>query len=191
VNHPETLLSFDPATRHLSVGGGSRKDTRTAPVMAAVVELLEDAEPLSGRQIEEALTDAGHGRDEVRRAVKQLRKDGRVKVEDGPRRAKLHTLNPSVRGSARPVRGALVNECASAPIGRTLAHSPPESSSAREQKPAHSLEAEPAAAVLDLLPAAPAVPSLCGRCGEPLGTADLTAGTGVCGFCEEGLTHVG
>jgi hypothetical protein len=112
VDQPEVLLTYDAATRRLSVGGGSRKETRSAPVVAAVVELLEDAEePLSGRQMEEALTAGGHGRDQVRSAVKRLRQDGRVRVEDGPRRAKLHTLTaapePPVRGSARPVRGAL------------------------------------------------------------------------------------
>lgn len=124
VDQPERLLAFDVATRHLSIAGGTRRDTREAPVREAVVELLADAvEPLSGRQIENALTATGHPRDQIRTALKRLRTTGVLDTVEGPRRALLHALNPSVRGSERECAGRTENECASAPIGRTLAHS--------------------------------------------------------------------
>jgi hypothetical protein len=69
VDVPEAALTFDPATRHLSLAGGSRKDARTYEALRAVVELLtEKAAPLSKTAIEQALSD-GYGQKNVREAV--------------------------------------------------------------------------------------------------------------------------
>ncbi len=123
VDQPETLLAFDPASRRLSVAGGTRRETRIAPTLEAVLELLDGtAEPLSGRQVEDALTgDGQHGRQPVRDALKLARRRGDVLTEKGPKNATLHSLNPSVRQVRRSAPSALArseSECASAPIER-------------------------------------------------------------------------
>lgn len=175
VDQPEALLHFDPSTRHLSVAGGSRRDTRNAPAREAVLELLAGAsEALSGRAIEDVLTNAGHPRDQVRAALKRLRAAGEVDVEQGPRRALLHTLNPSVRGSARECAGRTEIECASAPIGRTLAHSAV-GAVGGEEEAAHSLDELPPPAHLrtpEPRPAPAAVGSSLEEIDEALGLAD-------------------
>jgi len=121
VDQAETLLAFNPATRHLSVAGGSRRDRKVDEAVEAVLDTIRDyGEPLSGRQIEARLRDTGPGRDTVRAALKRAVNDGDVLITEGANNAKLHSLNPSsarVRGSARPVRGRTENECAGGPIG--------------------------------------------------------------------------
>lgn len=187
VDQPEALLVFDASTRHLSIAGGSRRDTKNAPAREAVVELLSDTdEPLSGRRIEDVLTAQGHARDQVRTALKKLRSAGEITVEHGPRRALLHTLNPSVRGSARECAGRTESECASAPIGRTLAHSSLGAVSG-EEKAAHSLE--------KITDSPPEVLSRlidrdgrCRDCGETGGKAGIGA-RGLCPECEINVSN--
>jgi len=108
VDQGETLLSFDPVTRRLSVAGGSRRDRKVDEARDAVIDTMaEYGEPLSGRAIEERLRDAGPGRATIRAALKRAIDGGDVLVSEGLRNAKLHTLNPlsaPVRRSAPPVR---------------------------------------------------------------------------------------
>lgn len=143
----EALLSYDPASRRLTVGGGTRRQEKLRPVVEDVVELLGEAPGLSQRATEERLKDS-HPRDEVRAALHQLLREGRARVEDGPRRAKMHylcdlpepdisTVESSVRGSARPVRERTESECASALLERT-AHSHADTPLREAGNPAHS-----------------------------------------------------
>lgn len=93
VDQSELLLAFDPATRHLSVAGGSRLDARVGEACEAVLAVLtERGERLSGRAIEEHLRDSGIGRDTIRAGLRRAVSDGSVTVSDGPRNSKLHSL---------------------------------------------------------------------------------------------------
>lgn len=173
VDQPERLLAYDHGTRRLSIAGGTRRDTRSAPAREAIVELLTtSAEPLSGRKIEDVVTEQGHARDRVRSALKSLRHDGTVSVEHGPRRALLHSLSTTLETlSAREfagVRERTGDECASAPIGRTLAHSVSQSAGG-EESPAHSPEPRSEGGIC------------CIRCGQVPG--DDVAGLGAHGMC--------
>jgi hypothetical protein len=102
----ETMLAFDPITRHLTASGGSRRDTKVdAALDDMLAYLAEQDDPLSGRAIEDAMAEQypRHSRAAIRAALKRGRADGKVLVERGPRNADLHFLNPSsapVRGSA-------------------------------------------------------------------------------------------
>jgi hypothetical protein len=138
VDQPETLLAYDPTTRHLTAAGGTRRDTREGPIRLALVELLADAGmPLSGRAIEGPLTEAGHARDQVRGVLKKLVREAVVQTSSGPRNAVLHSLNPASAREFAEVRERTGSECASAPIGRTLAHSQSKAVSG-EDEAAHS-----------------------------------------------------
>ncbi len=141
VDHPETLLAFDPVNRHLSVAGGSRRDRKVDEARDAVLDTMAAyGAAMSGRAIEERLRDTGPGRATIRAALKRAVKDGDVLVSTGARNATMHTLNPSsapVRRSAPPVRQRTESECASAPIGRTHAHSH-NGDLAETTEPAHS-----------------------------------------------------
>lgn len=121
----ESALSYDSATRRLSLSGaGNRKQAAGRAILPDLLALLGDTPAgLSGRQIEDALMHADKPRHAIRQAVKIGTDDGDITVTDGPRRSKIHQLNPSsapVRRSAPPVRQRTESECASAPIGGAL-----------------------------------------------------------------------
>ena len=125
VDFPESLLTYDETTRHLTVAGGNRKDAKAREAIPDILKLLENAEkPMSIRQIVEAsgegLTAPAHSRESIRRALRLRGPDGAlngaVKVTKGPRNATLFELTAPVRGSAptEPRRSQL---SAPVPIG--------------------------------------------------------------------------
>jgi hypothetical protein len=130
VDQAEGLLSYDAASRRLRWSGGvTRKDTAANRLLPELVSYLAAHPSASGRQIE---TGVDAPRAEVRGALKRAISSGRVLAAEGPRRAILHTLNPSWTASAPsapPVRQRTQSECASAPIGGAL-HSLPTRASA-------------------------------------------------------------
>lgn len=108
VDQPECQLSYDDVTKRLAVVGGTRQDVAATGVLLDVLDWLAgQTEGVSGRVIDTAFQDTGHTQRAVRDAVKKGVRDLDILVEDGPKRARLHSLNPSsalVRGSALPVR---------------------------------------------------------------------------------------
>ena len=97
VSVPEGRLTFDPATRRLTYSDGSRSDAKAEAALIDVLAALNDdagqgGSGLSGRNIEAATADAGHGRSAVRRAIRLGILRGLVEQFDGQRRAKLHRL---------------------------------------------------------------------------------------------------
>jgi len=98
----ELRLGFEPLERRLAIEGGSRRDRRLDDAFEEIREVLVAAsEPLSGRQVTDALVGSSIGRDTFRAALKRAVKDRVVLVEEGPRGAELHFLNPSQRASGR------------------------------------------------------------------------------------------
>jgi hypothetical protein len=89
VDLPESRLLFDPATRHLSLDGGSRVQTAATEAQDALLALLDTEDGLSYRAIERALTPA-HPVHSIRDAIKSAEADGCIRITDGPRNSKLH-----------------------------------------------------------------------------------------------------
>ncbi|HEY0875205.1 MAG TPA: AAA family ATPase [Vicinamibacterales bacterium] len=108
VDIPEAQLEYDPATRRLTVAGGSRKDAQLAEVLADILGVLTDAgAPQSGRAIKAALADSEHGRDTIDAALKYGARNGDLIPHAGPRNSKLY-----IPGSGSSVRvSGSVRQC--------------------------------------------------------------------------------
>lgn len=105
VDHPESQLTFDPDTRHLSISAGSsRNGAKVRAALDAVVKVLDIKPGLSGRQIDAELSGSDHTQKNVRDGLKLGIREGVIKADDGPKNSKIHTLSASVRQSASPVR---------------------------------------------------------------------------------------
>ncbi len=130
VDVPEGRLTYEESTRRLSFAGGNRRESAADALVPEVIDTLRAAtvtapDGLSGRKVESLLTDAGHGRNEVRQALRRAVASGAVQARPGPSNSVLHTVSAPVRHSAPLDTGAPLSECASAPIGRT-AHTRPQ-----------------------------------------------------------------
>lgn len=97
VDVSEGRLLFDPVTRRLSMGDGSRRDAAGADLVPDLVELLKlHGEPMSRNRVELAMKNShGHGRAEVRTAMDvATRPEGPCREVAGPRNARLIDLKP-------------------------------------------------------------------------------------------------
>ena len=95
VDVSESALDYDPDTRHLTLAGGSRRDAAADAVIPDLVGLLTDQPGLSGRGIEDVLTEAGIARQVGRDAVKRAIDQGYVTTTLGPKRSHLHYTTPA------------------------------------------------------------------------------------------------
>jgi hypothetical protein len=88
----ESRLTYDPASRRLAIGGGSRKDAAAEAALDDIVKRLSPDDPAqSGRQIEKTLLDTSdHTRAAIRAGLKLGLHTGRLGVDDGAHRAKLY-----------------------------------------------------------------------------------------------------
>jgi len=98
VEVPESLLSFDEDTRHLSIAGGSRKkhkdEASARKALPAVLEVIgAHAEGISGRKIEEAFSGASINRSDIRAAISLAINEQLVTTFSGPKRATMHVLH--------------------------------------------------------------------------------------------------
>jgi hypothetical protein len=93
----QSLLEYDPATRHLSLGTGNRKDAANERLVPPLLDLLA-AHPdgMSGRQLDDAMVDAGYGRNEARKVRKYAVKRLLLTVSPGEKRAVIHKINPDL-----------------------------------------------------------------------------------------------
>lgn len=92
VDVPEGRLAYDSVTRHLSyVAGEDRRNTADPKMVRQVLEYVRDKPGANTNAIKEQLS--GNAA-EVTACINICRKDYLL-VEDGPRRAKLHTLSPT------------------------------------------------------------------------------------------------
>lgn len=121
VDIPETQLAFDPTTRRLTLAGGSRRDAAARSALFDVLAVLGGAEePLSGRQVEEAMAESDHGQKAIRAALKLGVRLGSITATAGPKRSILHSKCVSAT-SASPVRQRTAEQCVSASIDDALA----------------------------------------------------------------------
>jgi hypothetical protein len=121
----ESLLEYDPQTRRLTLRGGNRQDAANERLMPPLFErLAANPDGMSGRQIEDALVEAGHGRNEARKAREYAVKRLYLVTSPGAKNAIIHRINPDLpepvrqcATSAPLVRRNTESVCASAPIG--------------------------------------------------------------------------
>lgn len=94
VDVPESLLSYDRATRRLRLAGGSRQHAAVRDALADVHALLK-AEPRStNTHIADTLRrETEHTRADIRAAVKAGLRDGSIITEKGPKHSTLHSLS--------------------------------------------------------------------------------------------------
>lgn len=103
VDVPEDGLSFDPATRRLSLtGSGSRSAAKVkdkqADLVAAIVLAVAHEPGLTVDGLEQSIRNGGACRfqkGDIGRASREAERLGRVRIEPGPRRARLHFLPDS------------------------------------------------------------------------------------------------
>lgn len=106
VDQPESALAFDPATRHLRLMAGSRKDAAARAALADALELITAQPGLSGAKIESGLMETTeHRQKDIRAGLKIGVHEQSIMVEAGPRGARLHFSS-----SARCSSSQLVNE---------------------------------------------------------------------------------
>ncbi|PRX95599.1 AAA family ATPase [Allonocardiopsis opalescens] len=111
VDVPESALAFDPASRRLTLTGGSRAGAALRGAREAIVELLATRPGLSGRSIEDELGEE-FKRADVRAALKRAVAEGQIRTAPGPRRSVLHSVDETWRDGAA---GLLPTPPASAP----------------------------------------------------------------------------
>lgn len=169
----ESRISFDPATRHLSLEGGSRKESAAAELMEPLLELLEaNPDGMSGRQIETAMCDIGGNKfAQVRAAIKRASKLGFTTQHDGPKRAIIHRITPSAT-SATQVQQRTSDECNSASISTVHSHTRSDHSSATAS---HTEE-------LDWNKRQCASTKACSQCGQAL--LLIEPGRDICESCR-------
>ena len=93
----EALLGYDPATRHLTLRTGNRKDAANERLVPPLLDLLAShPDGLSGRQLDDAMVDAGHGRNEARNVRKYAVKRLYLVTSPGERNATIHKINPDL-----------------------------------------------------------------------------------------------
>ena len=114
VDVPESQLTYDRETRRLALAGGSRKDARTDLVLGAIIDILAGSPPLSGRQVKAALAESDHSREAIEDALRAGHRDGRLIVDDGPKRSRLYRVSGSVRPVSAGHSAGVVSECPAA-----------------------------------------------------------------------------
>jgi hypothetical protein len=98
---PESLLSYDHSTRHLTIAGGSRKDAAADEAWPHIQEYLADHPDCSGKAIETHMKDEHDvGWSAVRRAIELAEERGEVVVQPtGKGKPSLHRLIEKEGGS--------------------------------------------------------------------------------------------
>jgi hypothetical protein len=103
----ESRLGYDPGTRHLTLVGGSRKETKGDAVMPELLRVLATVAPkpgmagLSGAELEDALVRPGQSSGVVRSAIRTAIRTGAIDSVSGPRNGRYHFLS---KRSAAQVR---------------------------------------------------------------------------------------
>lgn len=91
VDVAEGLLTFDGDTRHLSFGGGGRRDAASNAAVPLLVEMVAAAPGELSKNLAEGRLRSEHGlsQKDARDAIKKAIKDGSVTFTPGPNRAQL------------------------------------------------------------------------------------------------------
>jgi hypothetical protein len=93
VDQPEQLLSYDEASRHLTIAGGSRKDGRTEGLVQAVFDYIAEHDGCAQVALESGVPDRA---EDIRAARDMAVERGLVTVRKVGNR-KEHHLNSSAR----------------------------------------------------------------------------------------------
>lgn len=108
----EALLKYEPITRRLTLSGGTRRETKGAKHVPAVLAYITTHPAESQRAIEAGLK-GRVDRDDVRESIRLLLADRSICIHIGPRNAHQHRVITQCAECAA-VRDARSSECASA-----------------------------------------------------------------------------
>ena len=132
----ESLLLYDAGSRHYTLTGGTRKETKARAAIPDIIDLLQTAENgLSIRQITKEMSVPGHSRDVVRQALRLSEGDGTLDPSKGPRNARVYTLSVPVSGSVPTDPPYGESERASASIGTGALHTHSEEEVSAPEQP--------------------------------------------------------
>jgi Bifunctional DNA primase/polymerase, N-terminal/AAA domain len=118
---PEAQISYDPATRRLTVAGGNRVQHKATKNGPALLQIIEQTPGMSVREIREAAMARGIAKHPAEEALHKLIRDGLVRTEPGPKRATLHY----------PVSGPVARALKGGPLA-----TPPAAGQSNDQDPA-------------------------------------------------------
>lgn len=121
VEQGEGQLIWDETNRHLSLGGGNRKETAARLALNAVLAFVDEQPGLSGRGIEAGLRESSHGQKAIREAVHIGFREGFLDRKPGSTNGYRY-FSAAVRQTASAVRQRGGDECVSASIDDALAH---------------------------------------------------------------------
>lgn len=98
VDEPESLLGFDPASRHLHIAGGSRAMVLANDALRTVLALLgEEPDPLSQRKVLEKMKPYEYPRATVLQALQLGITERQITTTAGLKNATLYSLSAPVR----------------------------------------------------------------------------------------------
>jgi len=139
VAQAEVQVALDPATRRLTVVGGTRAAAKRSAASDALVAVLQEAEePLTTRDIEAALDARGVPRATGRDALKALKALNWIAVEPGPNRSLLHSLRPECAGVPECADGVPAHQCAGVPPPYRAAHAHTTGETKEEESERHT-----------------------------------------------------
>ena len=98
VSEQQQQLIYDHDTRALTLAEVTRKEAKLGDTLQAVVTYLNgtaDETGRTGRAVRDALATQGHADPLIREALKEAERRGITTTKPGPRRATIHTMNPS------------------------------------------------------------------------------------------------
>lgn len=179
---PEAQLEFEPAARRLVLAGGSRSEVALKPVLDDLVDLLAQRRGgLSGYQIEGAMKESEHGRNEVRKAYKLGVEKGLFGTMPGPRNGTIYYLNEQT-----------YPQPAEAATGQFATTSPPPNGEVSDLATADPLKGgsarwhdRPAHVTTTTSEVARSRTSICRICGKPLTAAEELTGATNCTGCTK------
>jgi hypothetical protein len=96
VDVSEGLLTYEPANRHLTYAGGSRKQTSADAAIPALVAFVKANEGLTQNKIEAGMAGSEFGKDKIRAGLRRAIALDLIDVIDGPRNSNLHVI-PALR----------------------------------------------------------------------------------------------
>lgn len=117
VDIDETGLEFDPTTRHMTLTGVSRAETRMQDHLPQVLAVLSMTEGKSQNAIEAALRGTGIGTSTIRTALEGAYRQGLTVKVGGARGAILHSLRPTSPDLASTSPGELDLTSPTRPFG--------------------------------------------------------------------------
>jgi hypothetical protein len=132
---PESQISYDPASRRLTVAGGNRVQHQATKYGPKLLEIIEQTPGLSQSAIVDAAMGLGIAKHPATNALHKLIRDGLVRTDKGPNNAKIHhPVQDSVPVSRSFPAASRETTQGSVPVSRPLRGGTPDTPAAAGQE---------------------------------------------------------